>query len=108
MSFAPERMYLTHYSRLDQPAALAGDLRQSVRDLADLALAEADGPAAGRVDRIRTAVGDYLVQKVRDHGCDMAESRIRELLALDTDLNAQGLEVWLARRAKAAGQVAAG
>jgi hypothetical protein len=38
----------------------------------------------------------------------MAESRIRELLALDTDLNAQGLEVWLARRAKAAGQVAAG
>ncbi|MBP9603469.1 MAG: MBL fold metallo-hydrolase [Chromatiaceae bacterium] len=108
MSFAPERMYLTHYSRLDNPAALAGDLRQSVRDLADLALAEAGGPPEGRLDRIRTAVGDYLVRRVRDHGCDMAESRIRELLALDTDLNAQGLEVWLARRAKAASQVAAG
>jgi len=41
------------------------------------------------------------VRRVREHGCDLPESRVRELLALDTDLNAQGLEVWLTRRQKA-------
>jgi len=102
MSYAPQCMYLTHYSRIDNPLALAPDLRQSVRDLADLALAEEKAGPSGRLDRIRAAVGDYLVGRVRHQGCDMEEARIRELLALDTDLNAQGLEVWLVRRGKAA------
>jgi glyoxylase-like metal-dependent hydrolase (beta-lactamase superfamily II) len=102
MSYAPERMYLTHYGRLDNPAALAGTLRQSIRDLADLALAEEESQPEGRVDRIRKAVGDYLVSQVREHGCDLEEDRIRALLELDTKLNAQGLEVWLVRRGKAA------
>lgn len=102
MSYAPECMYLTHYSRIDHPEALAPDLRQSVRDLADLALAEEDGDPQGRVERIRAAVDGYLVQRVRDHGCTLPEHRIRALLELDTDLNAQGLEVWLQRRHKTA------
>ena len=102
MSYQPRRMYLTHYGCLENPAALAEDLRQSVRDLAALALAEEAGPKEGRLDRLRTAVGDYLARRVQDHGCELPESRVRELLALDTDLNAQGLEVWLTRRQKAA------
>ena len=101
MSFQPQRMYLTHYGCLENPGALAEDLRQSVRDLAVLALAETAGPAEGRLDRLRAAVGDHLVRRVRRHGCDLPEGRVRELLALDTDLNAQGLEVWLTRRQKA-------
>ncbi|MCO5762163.1 MAG: MBL fold metallo-hydrolase [Gammaproteobacteria bacterium] len=101
MGYQPQRMYLTHYGCLENPAALAEDLRQSVRDLEALALAEEARPAEGRLDRLRTAVGDHLVRRVRDHGCDLPESRVRELLALDTDLNAQGLEVWLIRRQKA-------
>ncbi len=101
MSFQPQRMYLTHYGCLENPGTLAEDLRQSVRDLAVLALAETAGPAEGRLDRLRAAVGDHLVRRVREHGCDLPESRVRELLALDTDLNAQGLEVWLTRRQKA-------
>ena len=102
MSYQPQRMYLTHYGCLENPAALAEDLRQSVRDLAALAVAQEAGPREGRLDRLRIAVGDHLVQRVRDHDCDLPESRVRELLALDTDLNAQGLEVWLTRRQKAA------
>jgi glyoxylase-like metal-dependent hydrolase (beta-lactamase superfamily II) len=111
MSFDPQRMYLTHYGRLDHPAARADDLRQSVRDLTALALAEEGGEAEGRLDRLRKGVGEHLAGRVRDHGCDLDEARARELLALDTDLNAQGLEVWLVRRAKVSqggGRVAAG
>jgi glyoxylase-like metal-dependent hydrolase (beta-lactamase superfamily II) len=103
MTFDPTCMYLTHYSRIDDPSSLVGELRQSVRDLADLALAE-ESRRDGRPDRIREGVGRYLVEKIRGHGCGMSESRIRELLAVDTELNAQGLEVWLARRAKQAAE----
>jgi hypothetical protein len=34
------------------------------------------------------------------HGCALDETRVRKLLEVDTTLNAQGLEVWLRRRAR--------
>jgi len=107
MRFDPQCMYLTHYSRIDDPASLVDDLRQSVRDLADLALAEEGrSPSDGRQERIRERVAKHLIAQVRNHGCTMDEERIRELLAVDIELNAQGLEVWLVRRAKQAAQTA--
>jgi glyoxylase-like metal-dependent hydrolase (beta-lactamase superfamily II) len=104
LEYRPRVMYLTHYGRLENPAAQADTLRDSIRDLAALALAEAEGPAAGRPDRLRVAVGQHLAASAIRHGCPLPETRIRELLAVDIELNAQGLEVWLLRRAKAAGR----
>jgi glyoxylase-like metal-dependent hydrolase (beta-lactamase superfamily II) len=101
MAFDPRVMYLTHYSALTDPAAHVETLRESVRAMAGIALAEEDGPVEGRTDRLRAAVGCFLADSARSHGCRLPESRIRELLAVDTELNAQGLEVWLVRRAKA-------
>jgi hypothetical protein len=43
-------------------------------------------------------VAAHLVAGVRAHGCALDEARIREVLAVDLDLNAQGLEVWLVRQ----------
>lgn len=102
MGYDPAAMYLTHYSRLDQPERHLDELRASVGGLASLALEEESGELEGRLDRLRASVGAFLVVGAQSHGCDMAESRIRELLAVDIELNAQGLEVWLKRRAKAA------
>ncbi len=100
MSHRPRAMYLTHYCRITAPERLVDDLRHSIRALADLALAEEAGPTEGREDRLRAAVGNRLVADARAHGCALDETRIRELLAVDTALNAQGLEVWLKRRAR--------
>lgn len=100
MSYRPRAMYLTHYCRITAPERLVDDLRHSIRALADLALAEEAGPTEGREDRLRAAVGNRLVADARAHGCALDETRIRELLAVDTALNAQGLEVWLKRRAR--------
>jgi glyoxylase-like metal-dependent hydrolase (beta-lactamase superfamily II) len=104
MHYEPSCMYLTHYSRIDDPASLVNGLRQSIRDLADLALAEEGRLPDGRLERLKQGVGGHLVEQVRRHGCAMDEARIRDLLAVDTELNAQGLEVWLVRRAKQAAQ----
>jgi glyoxylase-like metal-dependent hydrolase (beta-lactamase superfamily II) len=102
MAYEPRCMYLTHYGRIDEPAALVDGLRESIRDLAELALAEEGRLPDGRIERLKESVGRHLVEQVRAHGCAMAEDKIRELLAVDIELNAQGLEVWLVRRAKQA------
>jgi glyoxylase-like metal-dependent hydrolase (beta-lactamase superfamily II) len=101
MAYAPEAMYLTHYGRVQNPADLVDDLRASIRALADIALAEADNADADRESRIKSAVRAYLVAGARAHGVALSDDAIAELLSLDTELNAQGLEVWLKRRAKA-------
>jgi len=35
--------------------------------------------------------------RVRAHGCMLDEATIRDVLVMDIELNAQGLEVWLDR-----------
>ena len=102
MARRPRAMYLTHYCRVDAPERLVDDLRHSIRALADLALVQEGRPEAGREARLQAAIGDLLVGDVRAHGCALDESRVRALLAVDTTLNAQGLEVWLRRRARRA------
>ena len=108
MAFAPEAMFLTHYCRIDSPAELVERLRQSIRDLAGFALAEEHGDEQGRQQRIKAAMTAHLIADVRDHGCTLAAEDITELLAVDLELNAQGLEVWLNRRARRAAESAPG
>jgi hypothetical protein len=44
---------------------------------------------------------DHLMAAAREHGVAMPDERLHALLETDVDLNTQGLEVWLARRARA-------
>jgi glyoxylase-like metal-dependent hydrolase (beta-lactamase superfamily II) len=98
MALEPQAMYLTHYGRLDQPAAQVDALRQSIRDQAALALEVAAAGPEGRPERLRTAVSQHLVTGAQANGCTLGEADIRAVLAVDLDLNAQGLAVWLVRR----------
>ncbi len=100
MGFDPRAVYLTHYGRVDDPQALEEELRRSIRDLTELALAEEGNEQAGRSERLQKGVAELLLTRVRDQGCTLDEHRIREVLDVDIALNAQGLEVWLARRAE--------
>lgn len=102
MAFNPQAMYLTHYGRVDRPADLVVDLRKSIRDLADLALVEEGKTDEARHARIKSAVTEYLMDSARAHGVDLTDAHLLELLGVDTELNAQGLEVWLKRREKRA------
>jgi len=104
LAFNPKAVYLTHYGRVDHPQGLEEALRGSIRDLAELALREEAGGAEGRLDRLKARVADHLTTRVLNHGCRLDEGHIRELLAVDSELNAQGLEVWLLRRAKKAAE----
>lgn len=96
----PQAMLLTHYSRVTELERLFPLLRQSLQAMVDIALSE-EARVEGRLGRIQAKIAQNLVHSAQAHGCTFSEDKIRDLLALDIDLNGQGLEVWLQRRAKA-------
>jgi glyoxylase-like metal-dependent hydrolase (beta-lactamase superfamily II) len=102
MAHDPQLVYLAHYGRLERPAERVEEVRRSIRDQAELALREEGAPEEGRQGRIRDAVSALLWQRVREHGVDLPDNRVDQLLAVDIELNAQGLEVWLKRRERRA------
>jgi len=92
---APRAMILTHYSRVEGVEGLAADLEARVDALVALARA-ADG-RPDRAARLRAGIEERFLGWAADHGCALPRERVREALALDVELNAQGLESWLDR-----------
>jgi glyoxylase-like metal-dependent hydrolase (beta-lactamase superfamily II) len=94
----PSAMLLTHYSRVTDVERLAGELMTQVGSLVEMAHA-----ADGRPDRathLRAALGEYFLDRAVAHGCGQPREELREFLAHDVELNAQGLEVWLDKARK--------
>jgi hypothetical protein len=58
------------------------------------------GPARGAraTARLRQGVRELVLGWLHDDGTPLAPARALELLALDIELNAQGLEAWLDRQ----------
>jgi len=92
---APAAVYLTHYGRVDEVARLGADLLEQVDAMVALAR-DCDG-APDRHARLVDALAALYVERARRHGVADAAAVVPELLALDIELNAQGLEVWLDR-----------
>ncbi|HSD66760.1 MAG TPA: MBL fold metallo-hydrolase [Vicinamibacteria bacterium] len=95
VAHAPAAMLLTHYSRVTEVDRLASDLRRQVGELVALGRAEDGKP--DRAARLRRGVEELFLGWVEDHGVALPREGVRELLAVDVELNAQGLEVWLDR-----------
>lgn len=91
----PEAMYLTHYSRVTDVPRLAAELIEQVDQL--VALAQAADGHADRHERLVESLHALFAARAAAHGCTLGAAQVRELLALDAELNAQGLEVWLDR-----------
>lgn len=94
MAFNPEAVYLTHYSRVPEVRARGRELLAHLDVLVSLALAEKEA-GAERHQRIKAAVTAYLLQCIRQHGCQLPEPVLLEIWETDLELNAQGLCVWL-------------
>ena len=101
LAYAPECMYLTHYGRVADVPRLAKLLLTQLDAMVALALALPDD--AHRHGALMDGFVAIHMTSLRDHGCTLPEARVRELLALDNELNAQGIAVWLNRRNRAAG-----
>ena len=95
LAYSPQHMFLTHYGRVGDVARLGTLLLGQLDEM--VAVARAAPAGSGRHPALVRGLEAVHLKSLRAHGVTLAESRIRELLALDLELNAQGLAIWLDR-----------
>ncbi len=100
-SHAPEKMYLTHFGRVDEVPRLMSDLREGIRVHHRIA-AETRGTADPESE-IRARLWAWYLAHFRAHGIDWGEKDVMSLLAMDLELNTQGLLAWQARQERGSG-----
>ncbi len=98
MARDPEALYLTHYSRVVPTPAVMSQLRRLLEGHLAVALGEVAAGSEGRERRIRDGVARLILAELRVFGCALSDREIEAVLAMDLDLNAQGLNFWLDHR----------
>ncbi|HEY1393249.1 MAG TPA: MBL fold metallo-hydrolase [Methylibium sp.] len=93
LSAQPQWMYLTHYGRVGAVPQLARLLLTQIDEMVALAKPLARSPA--RHDELKTAFAGLYLEHLQRMDSPLTHERLRELLATDIELNAQGIGVWL-------------
>ncbi len=96
MALQPERVYLTHYGPVGDVQRLGRLMLAQVDAMVEVALGVA--PGEGRHEALKAALAALYLRGLREHGVTAGDAELLDLLALDIELNAQGLAVWLDRR----------
>jgi glyoxylase-like metal-dependent hydrolase (beta-lactamase superfamily II) len=100
VALKPDAMYLTHYGRVEDIARLAADLHVQIDSMVERARA-----ANGKPDRhmaLKELLTDLYLERAQTHGWTKGRDALRDVIGMDIELNAQGLEVWLDGQKKAA------
>jgi hypothetical protein len=95
----PDRVYLTHYGSLGDVAVLGAQQLQLLDEV--VALGHDVRSHADRHRGLCEGLRGIYRRSLRAHGCQLADEAIDAALALDIELNAQGMAVWLDRPARA-------
>jgi len=93
----PDWIYVTHYGRVGEVPRLAALLLRQLEEMVAFARTTSRGP--DRHAALMRGLEAIHLRSLRAHGVTLSEERIRELLALDLELNAQGIAIWLDRHA---------
>lgn len=96
MGCEPEQLYLTHYSRVRNLDRLAQQMHAGID--AYVAIAEHCEHDDDRSANIRTRLAEHYAVQLADHGYAGSRDEMLEVLSIDIELNAQGLEFWLENR----------
>jgi glyoxylase-like metal-dependent hydrolase (beta-lactamase superfamily II) len=89
----PECLYLTHYGRVADVPRLATLMLSLLDQMVALSLARRHD--AGRHDKLKQDMLGLFHASVTEHGCGFDRDTVARLLAIDIELNAQGVAVWL-------------
>src|SRR5688572_22983133 len=92
MQFRPRRIYLTHYSEVEQCARLANDMYDAIDVFAQMART-----VGFDLRRLRFEMRSWALTGLRQHGVKLTDEAIDAILGKDFELNAAGLAAWLKR-----------
>ena len=95
LEFAPEAMFLTHFGRVNAVERLAADLLVQIDAM--VAIVRKHAGADDRHERVMADLAELYLSRAEAHGVVLPRERMREILAMDIVLNAQGLVIWADR-----------
>lgn len=103
VSYQPHSLFLTHYGRLTDIARHHADLNEEVDALCRYtrAAAAAHPKGAERTAALEAALAAHYHARLDAHGDQHTIAERYEVLAMDAQLNAQGLEIWFERTEQA-------
>ncbi len=90
----PGAVYVAHFGPVRDVARLSRDLHRLIDAHAELAR-RAGAHDAGRLPRLREGITGIFLEERERQGWRLPPEALLELLALDIELNAQGLAAWL-------------
>ncbi|MEL1262815.1 MBL fold metallo-hydrolase [Pseudoxanthomonas putridarboris] len=95
LSYSPEAMHLTHYGRVGEVPKLARALHEQIDAMVAIAIS-----CDGRADRHRCLTAGLTalyLERALQQQVPLDDEAVQRVLAMDIELNAQGLGVWLDR-----------
>jgi glyoxylase-like metal-dependent hydrolase (beta-lactamase superfamily II) len=104
LAAGPSCIYLTHYGRVGDVPRLGAMLLEHLDGMAALGRrVQAEGrDRAARTARLQAELQRLCLASLRAHGSTLSDAEIAHLLAIDLELNAAGMAIWLDREAAAA------
>lgn len=93
LALDPREMYLTHFGPVGDVQALGAQFLAQLDAMVALGRAVASQPDRHRA--LTKGLEALYLERVRDHGCTMPEEQVLQWLAMDVELNAQGMGIWL-------------
>jgi glyoxylase-like metal-dependent hydrolase (beta-lactamase superfamily II) len=97
MSYRPDSIYLTHYGRIGDVQRLGAEFLEQLDAMVALGRSLRDAP--GRHEAIKRGLMQQYQARVAAQGCRFTADDVERLLAMDTELNAQGMGIWLDKEA---------
>lgn len=94
LTYQPQQMFLTHYGRLEQVEAAAGQLISSIEQQVTLARNCVYHDERRQLE-LEARLMEYLLSELAEIDCQLSIEQSKILLAADVALNAQGLLFWL-------------
>jgi len=95
LEYRPEAMFVTHFGRITDVERLAADLLVQIDTMVAIVRRHAD--SGDRHERVMADLAELYLSRAEAHGVTMTREHMRDLLAMDIVLNAQGLEIWVDR-----------
>jgi len=93
MAQEPDRLYLTHYSRVNDVQRLANDMHECLDGF--VAIARRHQDRDDRREAMETDLFEFLYERLAAHGYDQGREAAQDFLKHDMVLNSQGLDAWL-------------
>ncbi len=93
-AFKPEAVYVTHYSQARDVPRLASDMHRLIDAQLEIAQRET-GRGSERHERIKHGLEQLMKKEAEQQGWKLQGRDATDFFAMDIDLNAQGMEIWL-------------